>query len=197
MVRYFLPLYMAAYLLTAFVWRSYSVWKHTGINPVVFKGGDDAHDFIGRVSKLILVLVFAVVLVYSFFPRVYLFMMPFDWLEYPWLRLIGIALLLASLLWTAIAQRHMGASWRIGIDKENRTTLVHGGLYNISRNPIYVGIISTLLGLFFVIPNALTLLVVVLGAVLVSIQARLEEEYLLKTHGDAYAEYQRRVRRWL
>ena len=188
---------MAAYLLTAFVWRSYSVWKHTGINPVVFKRGDDAHDFIGRVSKLILALVFVVVLVYSFFPRVYLLMMPFDWMDYRWLRVIGVALLLASLIWTAIAQRHMGASWRIGIDKEHRTTLVHGGLYNFSRNPIYVGMISTFLGLFLAIPNALTLLVLVLGIVLVSIQTRLEEEYLLKTHGEAYADYQRRVRRWL
>jgi protein-S-isoprenylcysteine O-methyltransferase Ste14 len=188
---------MAVYLATAFVWRSYSVWKHTGINPVVFKGTDDAHDFIGRVSKLILALVFAVVLMYSLFPRAYRFTMPFDWMEYRWVQIVGVALLLASLIWTAMAQRQMGPSWRIGIDKENRTRLVHGGLYNISRNPIYVGIILTLLGLFFVIPNALTLLVLVLGVVLVSIQARLEEEYLLKAHGEAYADYRRRVRRWL
>lgn len=188
---------MAAYLLIAFVWRSYSVWKHTGINPVVFKGTDDAHDFVGRVSKLILALVFVVVLIYSFFPRVYLFTMPFDWLQYGWVQVIGIALLLASLIWTTVAQRHMGASWRIGIDKEHRTMLIRGGLYDISRNPIYVGIISTLLGMFFVIPNALTLVVLILGVVLVSIQARLEEEYLLKTHGQPYADYQRHVRRWL
>jgi hypothetical protein len=48
-LRYFLPLYLVAYVIAAFFFRSYVVWKKTGINPVVFKGSDSAHDFIGRV----------------------------------------------------------------------------------------------------------------------------------------------------
>ncbi|HEX7296416.1 MAG TPA: methyltransferase, partial [Pyrinomonadaceae bacterium] len=83
------------------------------------------------------------------------------------------------------------------IDRENRSPLVHQGLYKFSRNPIYVGMIATLLGLFLAIPNALTLLVLVLGVVVISIQVRLEESYLLESHGTAYSEYQSRVRRWL
>lgn len=55
----------------------------------------------------------------------------------------------------------------------------------------------TLLGLFLVIPNAVTLLVVGLGVVLIQIQVRLEEEFLAKTHGEQYAKYRRDVRRWL
>jgi hypothetical protein len=54
----------------------------------------------------------------------------------------------------------------------------------------------TLLGLFIVIPNALTLLVLVMGVVLIQIQVRLEEQFLAKSHGDEYAQYERRVRRW-
>jgi hypothetical protein len=55
----------------AFIWRSYVVWKHTGINPVTFKGSDTAHDFIGRVFKLVFVIVVLVCFVYSFSPVAY------------------------------------------------------------------------------------------------------------------------------
>lgn len=169
----------------------------TGINPVVFKRSDDAHDFIGRVFKLLFALVALVVVVHTFLPTIHRFTGPITWLELTTLKWVGIAVLLLSLAWTVIAQYQMGQSWRIGIDREHRSPLVREGLFNVSRNPIYVGLMATLVGLFLIIPNALTLLVLVVGVVLISIQVRLEESYLLESHGAAYAEYQRRVRRWL
>ena len=169
----------------------------TGINPIVFKTSDDAHNFVGWVFKLTFVLVLFVILISSFLPAVYRFTGPIEWLERPTVRWLGIAFLVLSLIWTAIAQYQMGQSWRIGIDREHRSPLVEKGLYKFSRNPIYVGLIVTLLGLFLVIPNALTLLVLAVGVVVNSIQVRLEEKFLLESHGAAYTEYQRRVRRWL
>jgi protein-S-isoprenylcysteine O-methyltransferase Ste14 len=91
----------------------------------------------------------------------------------------------------------MGESWRIGIDEERRTPLVRKGVFGLSRNPIFLGMMITLVGLFLVIPNAVTLLALVLGVVLIQIQVRLEEEFLSLAHGEAYAEYRRDVRRWL
>ncbi len=196
-VRYFLPIYLVVYLAVAFVWRSYVVWKKTGVNPVVFKGSDNAHDFIGRVFKLVFVVVVMAVLVYSFFPGAYHYLVPVPWLERPWIRFIGVILLIASLLWTILAQARMGESWRIGIPSEDKTMLVQTGVFRISRNPIYLGIVATLLGLFLVIPNAITLLILVLGVVVINIQIRLEEEYLKTTHGDEYVIYTEQVRRWI
>lgn len=195
--RYFLPLYLFVYILVAFVWRSYVVWKHTGISPVTFKGSDNAHDFVGRVFKLLFVLILLVVFVYSFFPYAYSYAAPIQWLEHRWLRLIGVLLLLLSLVWIVLSQAQMGEAWRIGIDTEHRTLLVRNGLFAISRNPIFVGMMVTLLGLFLTLPNAITLLTFVLGVVLIGVQVRLEEEYLAQLHPEAYADYQRRVRRWL
>lgn len=189
-MRYFLPVYLFVYVLVAFVWRSYLVRKHTGINPVTFKGSDTAHDFIGRIFKLVFGSIVLVVLVYSFAPFA-------QWFENRWLRSIGVLLLLVSLGWTAIAQSQMGAAWRIGIDTRHRTPLVQNGLFGISRNPIYVGIVLTLMGLFLTLPNAFTLLISVLGIVVIGIQVRLEEEHLAQLHPEAYQEYQQRVRRWL
>ena len=197
LLKYFLPTYLIAYVLAAFVWRSYTVWKRTGVNPVVFKGSDDAHDFIGRIFKLLFTLVAVVVFAYSIWPKLYQYSEPIEWLDHTWLKWVGIALLLLSLLWTVLAQAQMGESWRIGIDREHQTPLVQAGVFGFSRNPIFLGMIFTLLGLFLVIPNAFTLLASVLGILLINIQVRLEEEFLSRAHGPAYASYRRRVRRWL
>ena len=196
-MRYFLPLYLFVYILVAFVWRSYVVWKQTGINPVTFKGADNAHDFVGHIFKLVFVLVVLVVFVYSFFPLGYSYSSPIQWLENRWLRSIGILMLLLSLVWIALAQSQMGEAWRIGIDTDHRTPLVQRGVFRISRNPIFLGMIVTLLGLFLTIPNALTSLVFVLAVVLVGVQVRLEEDYLAQVHPETYANYRQRVRRWL
>ena len=196
-LKLILPLYLAVYFFAAFFWRSFVVWKRTNVNPVVFKGSDDAHDFIGRVFKLLFALIVAVVLAYSLSSHVYQYSVPIRWLEYDWLTWVGVSLLLLSLAWTVVAQAQMGDSWRIGIDQEHRTPLVRRGVFGLSRNPIFLGMMITLLGLFLVIPNALTLLTFVMGVVLIQIQVRLEEEFLAKRHGEEFAEYKRHVRRWM
>lgn len=164
---------------------------------MVFKGSDDAHDFIGRVFKLLFAVVVAVVLAYALLPSAYQYLMPIPWLQRSWIRSTGVILLSASLVWTVLAQAQMGESWRIGIDSVHKTKLIQAGVFNISRNPIFFGMIGTQLGLFLVIPNAVTLLVFVLGLVLIHIQVRLEEEHLKTTHESEYLNYCRRVRRWI
>lgn len=196
-LKYFLPIYLLVYFSAAFFWRSYVVWKRTGINPVVFKGSDNAHDFIGRVFKFLFALIVAVVLAYSFLPRGHQYLMPLSLLERSGFRSTGVVLLISSLAWTILAQAHMGESWRIGIDNSQKSRLIRTGVFRVSRNPIFLGILVTLLGLLLVIPNAITLLTFVLGVVVIGIQVRLEEEYLKATHGGEYLAYLQQVRRWL
>ena len=184
-------------MIAAFFWRSYEVWKQTGVNPVLFKGSDSAHDFVGRIFKAVFAVIVAVVVIYAFIPNVYQYLMPIHSLERASIRSTGFILLLVSLIWTVAAQAQMGDSWRIGIDTEHRTKLVQTGVFRLSRNPIFVGMIVTLLALFLVIPNVGTLLTVLVGIILIGIQVRLEEEYLTSTHGDTYTEYRRNVRRWI
>ena len=57
--------------------------------------------------------------------------------------------------------------------------------------------IITIFGLFLVLPNALTLLIFVLGFVSIQIQVRLEEEFLAHAHEIDYEKYRHDVRRWL
>jgi protein-S-isoprenylcysteine O-methyltransferase Ste14 len=74
---------------------------------------------------------------------------------------------------------------------------VQGGLFAISRNPIFLAMRVTLLGLFLVLPSAATLSLLVAGEILMQVQVRLEEEHLASLHGAEYAAYCHRVRRWL
>jgi len=59
-------------------------------------------------------------------------------------------------------------------------TLIQEGLLRISRNPIYIGGVIMLSGLFLIIPNALTLLILIVGLVIIGAQVRHEEEHVGK-----------------
>ena len=96
-----------------------------------------------------------------------------------------------------IAQSQMANSWRIGIDEKNKTKLVTSGLFSISRNPIFLGIMIANIGVFIVIPNAFTLLIISLSTISINTQIRLEEEFLRNEFGEEYKEYSKKVRRWI
>jgi protein-S-isoprenylcysteine O-methyltransferase Ste14 len=197
MVSYFLIIYLAFYFGAAFVLPSYRVWKRTGVNPVTFRGADTAHDFIGKLFKIVMAVLTLNVVIYAFAPDFYPTLMPIARLENRFVKSAGVALLIISLGWTIVAQIHMGNSWRIGIDEEKETALIKTGLFRFSRNPIFLGMQITLLGFFLAAPNAVSLLILILGFVLIQIQVRLEEEFLAKTRGEAYQVYRNQVRRWL
>ena len=119
------------------------------------------------------------------------------YLEKESLKLIGIVLCVASWLWTVVAQYQMGNSWRIGIDETNKSTFVTKGLFGLSRNPIFFGMLLTLIGFLLILPNALSLLALACGYLLMQVQIRLEEEFLAKQYGKEYRTYQQKVRRWI
>ena len=66
---------------------------------------------------------------------------------------------------------------------------------SLQRNPIFFGMILSLVGLFMTTANALTTLFLILGYDLIQIQIRLEEEFLTKEHGQEYLNYKQKVRR--
>lgn len=196
-MKLFLPIYFLIYFAFAFFLPTYRVWKRTKHNPLVFGKSDNAHDYIGKVFKLLMASIFIVVLLQAIFPNFTSYLLPIVWLERNEIQIAGIVLLVLSLLWTITAQIQMGNSWRIGIDEEKKTELVSTGVFRFSRNPIFLGMIITLLGLFLAFPNAFTLVILIVGFVLIQIQVRLEEEFLTKTHGEEYPKYQIQTRRWL
>ena len=55
----------------------------------------------------------------------------------------------------------------------------------------------SVIGFFLVLPNAVTLVIVVLDLALIQVQIRLEEQHLDSEHGDLYKQYCDEVRRWI
>jgi protein-S-isoprenylcysteine O-methyltransferase Ste14 len=197
MLKIALPTYFFVYFLIAFAWRSWRVWKTTGINPYVLRGTDDAYGYIGRWFKGLMIASVAVVASVAWSGSVPEIFDPWTWPVAPVAQVAGWMLLAATLAWIAIAQWQMGQSWRIGIDTENKTALVNSGLFSVSRNPIFLGMRLNLLGFFLVLPSALTAVIFILGEILMQIQVRLEEAFLAQQHGAAYATYCAAVKRWL
>lgn len=76
--------------------------------------------------------------------------------------------------------------------------LVVVGLYRFSRNPMYVAVSLVLLG--WAAAFGSVALLAYAGAVMLAFHLRVvlgEEPWLARTHGDAWAQYAARVRRWL
>jgi protein-S-isoprenylcysteine O-methyltransferase Ste14 len=194
-LRLVLPIYFIIYFGLAFVLKSFLVARKIGKNPLVLPKDDSAFGLIGRYFKLTLIAMFMYVLAFSLFPEGHHFFLPIPVLDNLAVKYLGLALLAIALLWTILAQQHMKNSWRIGIDTETKTELISTGLFGLSRNPIFFGMILSLVGLFCTTPNALTALFFILGYVLIQIQIRLEEEFLTKEHGQKYLAYKQKVRR--
>jgi protein-S-isoprenylcysteine O-methyltransferase Ste14 len=78
------------------------------------------------------------------------------------------------------------------------TALVTTGVYRFTRNPMYLGMASIYLGLALAIGSiaALALLPVVIIVIQAQVIVR-EEAYMTRAFGAPYADYRKRVRRWL
>ncbi len=81
---------------------------------------------------------------------------------------------------------------------EETTALVVSGLYRLSRNPMYLGLLMMLLGWGVFLGSLPALLVVPLFVFTITrYQIVYEERALAENFGDSYREYQSKVRRWI
>jgi protein-S-isoprenylcysteine O-methyltransferase Ste14 len=109
----------------------------------------------------------------------------------------GAALLVTGLALFVVSLLDLGASWRIGIDEGSRPGLVTSGLYGFCRNPIFFAILTVLVGYTLLLPTRLSLALLVGAFIGIRQQVLTEEAYLLRTYGDAYRAYARRVGRFV
>ena len=191
-----LLLFFAIFFALAFFWPTFRLWRRERVNALVLPYDDTAQGMVGKWFRATLIGIFVLLAALALgLPNAAVG--PLPWLEQPAARSIGWALLTLSIVWVVAAQAQMGASWRIGIDAGSRPPLVTTGIFALSRNPIFLGMRVSLLGLFLVLPNAFTLAILLLGEVLMQVQVRLEESFLLTGHGPTYQAYRKSVRRWI
>jgi protein-S-isoprenylcysteine O-methyltransferase Ste14 len=195
-LKWYLPIFLILYIMVSFVWPTYKTWKKTGINPITFGNEPTAHNYIGKLMKITIILLFINVIIFSLFSKAYSYLLPFQFPNH-WFFIFGVVIVHAALIFITIAQYQMGINWRIGIDELNKTTLITSGIFKISRNPIFLGMIVSVWGLFLLIPNVLSLFIAIFTYILIQIQVRLEEVYLQNVHGNEYKLYQNKTPRLL
>ncbi len=102
----------------------------------------------------------------------------------------GAVLVVTGIVGALAAQLTMGDSWRVGVDKNERTSLVTNGIYRWVRNPIFSFIGVSIIGFLLLVPNLWSLLAMALVFIGVQPQVRfVEEPYLLTVHGQEYQAY--------
>ena len=196
-IRFFIPAYFILFFVIAFLGISIKVARRIGKNPIVFPKDDTAYACIGRYFKITLLTLFGYTVLIAWIPDQMQQTFIISFLNIPIVKYIGIALMISALIWTITAQVQMKDSWRIGIDQDAKTRLIIHGLFRFSRNPIFLGMTVSLVGFFLLFPTLIAFLFLTTGSLLMQIQIRLEEEYLVRQHGQIYLAYKKRVARML
>ena len=92
----------------------------------------------------------------------------------------------AGTLWCYAA---MGNTWRIGINRKEKNTLVRHGPYRLVRHPIYLFQVVMLAGAALLLPTPASCFILVLHCLCALLKAVDEEKYLTTVHGNAYRDY--------
>jgi protein-S-isoprenylcysteine O-methyltransferase Ste14 len=182
---------MLALFILLVVGRALMLRKR-GIRALVF-GETDKSDFL---LIPVVVAFFYTLCAGAFgFPVPRVLIRPF-WV-FPAAEWLGLLLSAVALVGFALTLKSFGDSFRVGIDEVKPDSLVTKGMFADSRNPIYVCFLLFFIGMFLTNPNLALAVFVPLLALAIHRQILREEAFLAQHYGDAYAEYRRRVRRYL
>jgi protein-S-isoprenylcysteine O-methyltransferase Ste14 len=183
------------YLLLAFGLRSVVQLRRTGSTGFKGIGGrPGSAEWLAGVGFAVALVLGASAPVLALFDVVE----PIDALDGHGAHAVGAVLAIAGIAATLVAQMAMGESWRIGVDPQERTELVTDGPFALVRNPIFSAMLPTALGLTLLVPSWVAILGLAGLLVALELQVRVvEEPYLLRTHGETYAAYARRVGRFV
>jgi protein-S-isoprenylcysteine O-methyltransferase Ste14 len=126
------------------------------------------------------------------------FLFPIAWIVPPLWNLIGLLFLVSGMAMNLIADNAF---------KQARTTikpfresfsLVTNGVFQISRNPMYLGMALILTGIALLLRSLSPFLIIILFAILIDrTYIKVEERMLAKTFGAKWQAYKAKTRRWL
>lgn len=111
--------------------------------------------------------------------------------------LIGSVLLIAAFALGLAALMELRRHRTTVEPGQRPTALVKSGIFAFSRNPIYVALLLLLLAIAVMADSVWLLAAMVLLWILLTGVIRSEERILDQAFAEHYADYKRRVRRWL
>lgn len=115
-----------------------------------------------------------------------------------WVRIAGAFVGSCGVFVFILAVVTMRDSWRAGVSETEHTELVTGGVYQISRNPAFLGFDLVYTGILLMFFNWFLLAVSVFAGLMFHLQiVNVEEDFLVRTFGEAYLDYRKKVNRYL
>ncbi len=125
------------------------------------------------------------------------YFMPVSLLIYMPLRVFGVILAIAGIVLNIFSAREFIAAGTPIKPFEQSIRLVQTGPFRFSRNPMYLGMIITLVGTWIALGSFSPVLVIpVFFIILQEGFIRQEEKIMLETFGDEYRDYCATVNRW-
>lgn len=145
--------------------------------------------FVEVTMKISAVLVFTIGLV-SIFLGTSFISIPF--------RIMGAVVGVAGTVVFVTSVLTMRDSWRAGVSKTDRTELVTNGIYQISRNPAFLGFDLLYIGILLMFFNWVLCVASAFAILMYHLQiVNVEEDFLLATFGDEYLKYKKKVCRYI
>lgn len=110
-----------------------------------------------------------------------------------WARILGLAVLVASTVFTLWARFSLGTSWSVTPQVQGDHQLRSHGPYAVTRHPIYTGVLGMLLGATLLSGIGQWIVLFPVGLILFEVKIRLEEHLMLATFPEDYPRYRRQV----
>ena len=189
-IQYILSVVLLAVFVLMVLIRAVSLRRH-GVRAIVF-GQTDKRDFL--LVPIVLAIIYTALSNTFDLPIWSVLVQPFWGSPIPgW---FGVALCLVSCVCFFLTLIGFGDSFRVGIDERKPGRLVTGGMFAISRNPIYVCFLLFFIGLYLIHHNIVIFIAVIIFALAIHRQVLREEVFLKQHYGVEYEEYCERVRRY-
>jgi len=118
-------------------------------------------------------------------------------IQFPW-NLLGLVPLALGGILNLIADRDFKKAGTTVKPFEESSTLITSGIFRLSRNPMYLGMVSVLVGEAILLGSLSPCIMVIVFALLMHFVFIIPEEKALEARfGQEYLEYKQNVRRWL
>ncbi|MDR2986522.1 MAG: isoprenylcysteine carboxylmethyltransferase family protein, partial [Nocardiopsaceae bacterium] len=111
----------------------------------------------------------------------------------PWVRILGLAIILGSTAFAIWARLQLGAMWSAAPTVKEHHALQTSGPYRLTRHPIYTGILGMLLGSLLVAGAGRWIVPFPVFVLLFEIKIHIEERLMLAEFPDEYPRYRQRV----
>ncbi len=110
-----------------------------------------------------------------------------------WVRVLGLAVLVASTLFTLWARFSLGTMWSVAPKVQSDHQLRTHGPYAVTRHPIYTGLLGMMLGATLLSGIGQWIVIFPAGLIVFEFKIRMEEHLMLATFPGEYPRYRRQV----